>query len=83
MKQIMAQTLMFTGFFKVSSLHNPGNAGYVECDASFLDLVNGFDHIVLRVTNSAAVQTGAVLLRGEARFNPVQKVAAAKTNVAV
>jgi len=27
MKQIMAQTLMFTGFFKVSSLHDPGNAG--------------------------------------------------------
>jgi len=24
----MAQTLMFTGFFKVSSLHDPGNAGY-------------------------------------------------------
>jgi len=30
MKQIMAQTLMFTGFFKVSSLHDPGNAGSNE-----------------------------------------------------
>jgi len=30
MKQIMAQTLMFTGFFKVSSLHDPGNAGSIS-----------------------------------------------------
>ncbi|GAB6172000.1 hypothetical protein JCM15765_14780 [Paradesulfitobacterium aromaticivorans] len=56
---------------------------YVECDASFLDLINGFDHVALRVTNSAATQTGAVLLRGQARFSPIQKVAAAKTNVNV
>lgn len=55
--------------------------GYVECDASFLDDVNGFTHVALRVTNSAATQTGAILLRGQGRFSPVQKVAAAKTNV--
>jgi len=55
--------------------------GYVECDASFLDDVNGFTHVALRVTNSAAAQTGAVLLRGQGRFSPVQKVAAAKADV--
>jgi phosphotransferase system HPr-like phosphotransfer protein len=55
--------------------------GYVECDASYLDNVNGFTHIALRVTNSAATQTGAVLLRGQGRLSPVQYVAAAKTNV--
>lgn len=57
--------------------------GYVECDASFLDDVNGFTHVALRVTNSAAMQTGAVLLRGQGRFSPVQKVAAAKTDLSV
>jgi len=56
---------------------------YVECDASFLDDVNGFDHVAIRVTNSAAIQTGAVLLRGEARYSPTQYVAASKVNVAV
>ncbi|NSW92313.1 MAG: hypothetical protein HPY74_16875 [Firmicutes bacterium] len=55
--------------------------GYVECDASFLDIINGYTHVAFRVTNSAAIQTGAILLRGQSRFNPVQKVAAAKTNV--
>lgn len=56
---------------------------YVECNASFLDNVNGFDHVALRVTNSAATLTGAVLLRGEARYSPEQFVAASKVNVAV
>ncbi len=55
--------------------------GYVECDASFLDLVGGFTHVALRVTNSAATQTGAIMLRGQGRFSPVQKVAASKVNV--
>lgn len=53
---------------------------YVECDASFLDDTNGFDHIAVRVTNSAAILTGATLLR-EGRYSPDQKVAASKTNV--
>jgi hypothetical protein len=57
--------------------------GYVECDASFLDLANGFSHVAVRVTNSAAMQTGAVLIRGEGRYSPTQYVAAAKTDVAV
>lgn len=55
--------------------------GYVECDASFIDLENGFTHLALRVTNSAAMQTGAVLIRGNGRYSPVQAVAAAKTDV--
>jgi len=54
---------------------------YVECDSTFLDDANGFDHIALRVTNSAATQTGAILIRGEGRYTPVQQVAAAKTDV--
>lgn len=54
---------------------------YVECDASFLDTANNFTHVALRVTNSAAMQTGAVLLRGQARYSPRQHVAASKVNV--
>lgn len=56
---------------------------YVECDATFLDDANGFDHVALRVTNSAATLTGAVLLRGNGRYTPTQYVAASKTDVAV
>lgn len=55
--------------------------GYVECDAAFLDTVNGFSHVALRVTTNAATQTGAVLLRGQGRFSPIQTVAAAKANI--
>lgn len=56
---------------------------YVECDATFLDDANGFNHVALRVTNSAATLTGAILLRGEGRYTPTQYVAASKTDVAV
>jgi hypothetical protein len=56
---------------------------FVECDASFLDSANGFDHVAIRVTNSAATLTGAVLLRGDGRYSPTQYVAASKTDVAV
>ena len=54
--------------------------GYVEVDASMLDLANGFDHVAIQVTNSAAMLTGAVLLRGDARYTPTQYVAASKTD---
>lgn len=54
---------------------------YVECDAAYLDTANNFTHVALRVTNSAAMQTGAVLLRGQARYSPGQQVAASKVNV--
>ena len=49
--------------------------GYVEIDASDLDLVGGFTHVALKVTPSAATVTGATLLRGEGRFTPTQAVA--------
>jgi len=55
--------------------------GYVECDCTFLDDANGFDHVAVRVTNSAATLTGATLIRGEGRYTPEQQVAAAKTDV--
>jgi hypothetical protein len=55
--------------------------GFVECDAAFLDKVLGFTHVALRVTNSAAMQTGAVLVRGDGRYSPTQQVAAAKADV--
>jgi hypothetical protein len=57
--------------------------GYVECDASFLDNANGFDHVAIRVTNSAAMLTGAVLVRGDGRYSPTQYVAASKIDVTV
>jgi hypothetical protein len=50
--------------------------GYVEVDASQLDTVNGFKHVALRLTNSAAMQSGAVLIRGNSRYSPTQYVAA-------
>ena len=49
---------------------------FVECDASTLDSNNSFSHVAVRVTNSAATQTGSILIRGEARYNPDQTVAA-------
>lgn len=54
--------------------------GYVECDTAFLD--EGFTHLALRVTNSAATLTGAILVRGENRYSPLtNQVAAAKVDV--
>lgn len=57
--------------------------GFVECDASFLDDANGFGYVAVRVTNSAAMQTSALLIRGHGRYSPVQAVAASKTDVQV
>lgn len=57
--------------------------GYVECDTAFLDHDAGFNYVALRVTNSAAALTGAVLVRGENRYSPLtNQVAAAKADVA-
>ncbi|MDD4780353.1 MAG: hypothetical protein PHT02_07095 [Tissierellia bacterium] len=50
--------------------------GYIEVDASAMDLADGFDHIGLTVTNSAACLTSVLCLRGNARYTPVQAVAA-------
>lgn len=56
--------------------------GYVECDENFLDLANGFNYVALRVTNSAATLTGAVLIRSDNRYSPrINQVAAAKVDV--
>jgi len=49
---------------------------YVEVDATALDVNNGFTHVAVRVTNSAAALTGAILLRGGSRYKPEQVVAA-------
>ena len=55
---------------------------FVECIAGHLNINNGFSHVALRITNSAAVQTSAVLVR-EGRYSPAQRVAASKTDVLV
>jgi len=49
---------------------------YVEIDSSALDVNNGFSHVAVRVTNSAATLTGVTLLRGQSRYTPDQNVAA-------
>ena len=55
--------------------------GYVEVDHSMMTKAIGgvaaFTHLALRVTNSGAMQTGAVLVRGNNRYTPVQYVAGA------
>lgn len=54
--------------------------GYVECDTAYLK--DGFNYVALRVTNSAAALTGAILVRGENRYSPLtNQVAAAKVDV--
>ena len=55
--------------------------GYLEVDASMLDNANGFDHVALRITNSAGMITSALLLRGNGRYSAVQHVAAADVAV--
>ena len=52
--------------------------GYIECDTAYLK--DGFNYVALRVTNSAATLTGAILVRGENRYSPLtNQVAAAKS----
>ena len=54
--------------------------GYIECDTAYLK--DGFNYVALRVTNSAAALTGAILVRGENRYSPLtNQVAAAKVDV--
>jgi len=56
--------------------------GYLEVDAAMLDSANGFDHVALRITNSAGMITSALLLRGHGRYQPAeQHVAAADAAV--
>ena len=57
---------------------------YLEVDASMLDTADDYTHVALRVTNSAAMVTGATLLRGSGRYNPpAQWVAASKVDTSV
>lgn len=54
--------------------------GYIECDTAYLK--DGFNYVALRITNSAAALTGAILVRGENRYSPLtNQVAAAKVDV--
>ena len=67
---------------------NPDNAtcikatvealSYVEIDTRQMDKKNGFDHVAVKVTTTAAIVVGAALLRGGDRFTPVQAVGAYK-----
>ena len=57
--------------------------GYLEVDHTMLTkataLVAAYTHIGFVITNSAGMQTGAVVLRGNNRYTPTQYVAAADT----
>jgi hypothetical protein len=50
--------------------------GYVEVDASQMDTIDGFTHIAVTITNSAASQTAAFIDRFDGRWEPVAQVAA-------
>ncbi len=49
---------------------------FVEIDTSHLDKKLGFDFVAIKVTSTATGVVAAVLLRGNARFTPAQKVGA-------
>ncbi|MBO8183767.1 MAG: hypothetical protein H0Z28_13425 [Archaeoglobus sp.] len=49
---------------------------YVEVDASYLDIDNGFTHVAAKVTTTADTVVSVVMLRGDGRFSPEQAVGA-------
>jgi len=49
---------------------------FVEIDTRQLDKKNGFSHVAAKVTTTANSNVAAVLLRGNARYTPEQKVGA-------
>ena len=49
---------------------------FVEVDTRKIDKKNGFDHVAVKITTTADSNVAAVLLRGNARFTPEQKVGA-------
>lgn len=55
--------------------------GLVELDESFL--TNGFTHASVRITTNAALGVTAGIVRGSARYNPTQRVAALKADTEV
>ncbi len=51
--------------------------GAVEFEAADLDVDGGFTHVAVTITNSAASQTAAFLVRADGRFEPEQQMASA------
>jgi hypothetical protein len=49
---------------------------FVEIDTRQLDKANGFTYVAVKVTTTANSNVAAVLLRGNARYTPEQKVGA-------
>jgi len=49
---------------------------YVEVDVGSLDLANGFEYIAAKVTTTANSVVAVELIRGDSRFEPVQKMGA-------
>ena len=49
---------------------------FVEIDTRQLDKKNGFSHVAAKVTTTANSNVAVALLRGNARYTPVQKVGA-------
>jgi len=47
----------------------------VEIAGAAMDVNNGFTHVAVKITNSAATQTAATCVRGDARYTPEQFVA--------
>lgn len=50
---------------------------FVEVEATQLDEDSGFTHVAAKVTNSVAADSSVTLLRGDARYTPVDQVVAA------
>lgn len=49
--------------------------GAVEFEAADLDVDGGYTHVGVTITNAAASQTAAFLVRADGRFEPVQQMA--------
>jgi len=52
---------------------------FVEVDVGSLDLANGFEYVAAKVTTTANTVVSVTLIRGDARFEPGQDVAASKS----
>ena len=52
---------------------------YVEIDTRKIDKANDFTHVAVKITTTADTVVAAVLLRGNARYSPDQKVGASAT----
>jgi len=52
---------------------------FVEVDVGSLDLANGFEYVAAEVSTTANTVVSVTLIRGDARFEPGQDVAASKS----